>query len=170
MARKNPLGKLVDTAVDALKNPVGAAGKVVGTARGTASLGKLAAEQVTKAAASTAFGAAGAVAERAGVRKPSARTTESAPEPTSPADLRPVPSVNEPAHPPVDQGSQAARTASTTASKAPAKRADGSAPAGKKAPAKKAPAKKATAKKATAKKTTAKKTTKKATSKTAKKS
>lgn len=168
MARKNPLGKLVDTAVDALKNPVGTAGKVVDQARGTASLGKLAAEQVTKAAASTALGAAGAVAERAGVRRPSARTGET--EPTSPADLRPVPSVNEPAHPPVEKRTEPARVASTTARKAPAKKADGSAPAGKKAaatkapaakaPAAKAPAAKAPAKKAPAKKAPAKKTAK----------
>ncbi|MGN6129094.1 MAG: hypothetical protein ACTHOK_02000 [Nocardioidaceae bacterium] len=163
MARKNPLGKLVDTAVDALKNPVGTAGKVVDQARGTASLGKLAAEQVTKAAASTALGAAGAVAERAGVRRPSARTGET--EPTSPADLRPVPSVNEPAHPPVEKRTEPARVASTTARKAPAKKADGSAPTGKKAaatkaPATKAPAPKAPAKKAPAKKAPAKKTAK----------
>ncbi len=159
MARKNPLGKLVDTAVDALKNPVGTAGKVVDQARGTASLGKLAAEQVTKAAASTALGTVGAVAERAGVtrRKSSGRTDEAASPPTSPADLRPVPPVNEPAHPPVDEtGTRPGPVASTTARKAPAKKADGSTPA-KKAPAKKAPAKKAPAKKAPAKKAPAKK-------------
>ncbi len=150
MARKNPLGKLVGTAVDAVKHPLGTAEKVVETAKGTASLGKLAAEQVGKAAASTALDTVGSVAQRAGLTrgKPTPAPTET---PTSPADLRPVPSVNEPAHPPVEEAARS--VASTTAKKAPAKKADGGAPAAKKAPAtKKAPAKKAPAAKKAAKK------------------
>jgi hypothetical protein len=143
VARKNPLGKLVGTAVDAVKHPLGTAEKVVGTAKGTASLGKLAAEQVTKAAASTALDTVGSVAQRARLTrgKPTPAPAET---PSSPADLRPVPSVNEPAHPPVEEAARS--VASTTAKKAPAKKADGGAPA-KKAPGKKAPAAKKAAKK-----------------------
>ncbi len=152
MARKNPLGKLVHTAVDVLKDPKGAADKVVDQAKGTASLGKLVAGQLTRTAASTA----GAVAERAGVaRGPHAPER---PAPASRADLRPVPEVNEPAHPvqrPAEEPPTPEDVASTTARKAPAKKADGG-PV-RKAPARKAPAKKAAAKKAPAKKAAAKK-------------
>jgi hypothetical protein len=80
---KNPVGKLAETAISTLKNPIGAAGKVVDQAKGTVALGKVVAET------------AGSVVVRAAGRKPRQETYQS--PASSPADLRPVPDVNEPA-------------------------------------------------------------------------
>ena len=44
MTPKNPVGKLAETAISTLKNPIGAAGKVVDQAKGTVALGKVVAE------------------------------------------------------------------------------------------------------------------------------
>jgi hypothetical protein len=155
---KNPVGKLTETAISTLKNPIGAAGKVVGQAKGTVALGKAVAET------------AGSVVGRAAGRRPKQEPRQ-APA-TSPADLRPVPDVNEPAGTrapgtqqravrgaedspkkhgdplaykrEADPGKPAAKkTAAKPAAKATAK---------KKAPATKAPATKPAAKKAPTKK------------------
>jgi hypothetical protein len=165
VAPKNPVGKLAETALSTLKDPKAAAGKAVGQAKGTVGLGRLVAE--------TAGSMAGGVVARAtgrkrGAEKTSGRsTTVTAPvttEPTSRADLRAVPDVNEPA---------ATKPAGTMKKAAEPAKKQGDAlaetkPAAKKAPAKKAPAKKAPAKKAPATPSTgpaakapAKKTTKK---------
>lgn len=163
MAPKNPVGKLAETALSTLKDPKAAAGKAVGQAKGTVGLGKLVAE--------TAGSVAGGVVARAtgrkrGAEKTSGRsTTVTAPvttEPTSRADLRAVPDVNEPA---------ATKPAGTMKKAAEPAKKQGDAltetkPAAKKASAKKAPAKKAAKAPATpstgpAAKTPAKKTSKK---------
>jgi len=159
VAPKNPVGKLAETALSTLKDPKAAAGKAVGQAKGTVGLGRLVAE--------TAGSMAGGVVARAtgrkrGAEKTSGRsTTVTAPvttEPTSRADLRAVPDVNEPA---------ATKPAGTMKKAAEPAKKQGDAlaetePAAKKAPAKKA-AKKAPAKPSTgpAAKTPAKKTSKK---------
>ena len=133
VAPKNPLGMIVDTALDALKDPKGAAEKGVDLARGTATLGRLVAEQTAKSAATKAFGTAGAAASKVGLTR-GHHTPDVASEAGASANLRAVPDVNEAGHPPVQEAAEA--VVSTTARKAPAKKADGS--AAEKAPAKKA--------------------------------
>ncbi len=44
MARKNPVGKLAETALSTLKDPKAAAGKVVDQAKGTVALGRMVAD------------------------------------------------------------------------------------------------------------------------------
>jgi hypothetical protein len=74
-----PLGKIKDTALGALRNPLGTAGKVVDQARGTASLGK-----------SVAGGVVGGVVGQVSSRVPvPGRHQARAPRPDT---LRPVPS------------------------------------------------------------------------------
>jgi hypothetical protein len=154
VARKNPVGKLAETALSTLKDPKAAAGKVVEQAKGTVALGRA----VADTAASAVGKAAGKKSDRKGRAAASTVTSPRTPvrtEPKSPADLRPVPDVTEPATsqpaaPAKKQGDALAEetkaaTAQKRAKKAPAK----------KAAAKKAPAKKAAAKKAPAKKTSA---------------
>jgi hypothetical protein len=192
VARKNPLGKIKDVALGTLMHPVGTAGKAVDQARGTAALGRTVAGQVTRTAASVAAGTVGGLAKRAGggavEHQPAAATRGDEP------NLRPVPSVNEPAHStgptavadpaaestknhgdlmgPVADAAKRAPAKKTPATKAPAdtapaKKTPAKKTAAKKAPADDAPAKKAAAK-APAKKTATKKTaTKKAAKKTA---
>jgi hypothetical protein len=84
VAPMNPIGKLKDTAIDAIKDPLGAAGKVVEQARGTAALGLMVVEQIGK----VALEKAGEVVGRGTDYTSSGGRT----------DLRPVPEVNEPAH------------------------------------------------------------------------
>ena len=97
VARKNPIGRLAETAIDSLKDPIGAAGKMVDQAKGTAALGRMVAEQVGGTAVAKVVGVAGAVVGKATGKASGLRETYS-PEAKSPADLRPVPPVNEPAH------------------------------------------------------------------------
>ena len=160
--RKNPLEKLKDVTLDALKDPRGTAEKAVEQAKGTAHVGRMVAEQVSR----TAVSKAGEVAARANRSRKPARTPSAAPRAESPTGLRSVPPVNEAGHPP--QAAAAPTASPAPAKKAPAKKAPAKKTTAKKAPAKKATAKKTTAKKTPAKKTTAKKTTakKKAAAKT----
>jgi hypothetical protein len=151
--RKNPLDKLVDAATGALKDPVGAAGKAVEQAKGTAAVGRMVAGQVGRAALGKATEAAGVVTSRVPGRPPSnaQRTTSTSPKPGT--EEKPAPAEKAPA----GTATKAARK--SPAKKAPAKKTAKKAPvkkAAKKAPAKKA-AKKAPAKKA-AKKSTPPKT------------
>ena len=48
VAPKNPIGRLADTAINTLKNPLETAGKVVEQAKGTAAFGKMVVEQVSR--------------------------------------------------------------------------------------------------------------------------
>lgn len=167
MAGKNPLGKLAETAIGSVRDPWGTAGKVVAQGRGTAAFARMVVEQVGGTAVSTAVGVAGAAVGRA-TGKASEKRETYAPTVASPADLRPVPEVNEPAHPTAPladrspepskrQGDPLKRTArKATAKKTTAKKATPADVA--EVVAKKAPAKKTAARKTTAKKTTAKKT------------
>jgi hypothetical protein len=174
VARTNPLGKIKDVALGTLLHPVGTAGKAVEQAKGTAAIGRMVAGQVARTAASAAVETVGGVARRAGGSAPAE------PKPTAPAtgratrgdepNLRPVPTVNEPAHTSAPAARRGRKAASPESTK---NHGDQLAPVTKavnKAPAKKTPAKKAaespvveqaavtpTAKKATAKKTAAKK-------------
>lgn len=114
MARKNPVGKLAETALSTLKDPKSAAEKVVEQAKGTVALGKVVAD--------TAGSVAGQVVQRATGRRggqPESGTTTpppvTRPTPEDPGSrLRAVPDVNEPA------GTQepAARTATKKAGSA----------------------------------------------------
>ena len=65
MARKSPLGKIKDAALDTIKDPIGsgskAVGQAVGQAKGTVELGRAVAGQVTGQAISRATGTVGAV-------------------------------------------------------------------------------------------------------------
>jgi len=126
MARKKtlpgPLNKIVDTALGAVKDPKGAAGKAVGQARGTAALGRMVVE-----------GVAGQVAHQVAARTRGRRATD-APHAESPqGHLRPVPDVT-----PTDEHASEAPAPQPSVKKAP--------PASK-APAKKTPAKKTPASK-----------------------
>ena len=156
MTPKNPVGKLTETAISTLKNPIGAAGRVVGQAKGTVALGKAVAET------------AGSVVGRAAGRRPK-QETHQAPA-TSPADLRPVPDVNEPAGTqPAGTQERGARGAEDSPKKhgdplAYRREAEPGKPVAKKTPAKpvakatakkQAPAKKAPIKKAPTKKVSA---------------
>jgi len=154
VAPKNPLSRLVGTAVHTAKDPVGTAGKVVGQAKETVSWVVTLAEQLTRSAVD--------VLERATGRGPDRTAGVSTP-------LRPVPDVNEAGRPvdvpeptepagPVEPSEPAEAAATKSAAKkAPATKASAKRATAKKAPAKKAPGKKATAKKAPAKKAPAKK-------------
>lgn len=158
VATKNPIGKIVGTAVGALTDPLGTAGKVVEQAKGTAALGRMVAEQVGRSAVAK-------VAEAAGLTGGAESPAES-----RSANLRAVPEVNEPAHtvgrgpvavrqeePAKKQGDAVARNLNATGQEADDKTptmqrtasGSGMSPA-KKAPAKRSPAKKAPAKKAAA--------------------
>lgn len=147
MAPKNPIGRLADSAISSIKDPLGTAGKVVEQAKGTAALGKMVAEQVGKSAISKATGTAGAVVGRASGRKPTADKGDVADVTTEGASLRSVPDVNEPAHTTKPSAERAAestkqhgdpmrKSARTAAKKAPAQKT-----AAKKAPAKRPSAK-----------------------------
>lgn len=186
MASKNPIGRLADTAIKSLKDPVGTAGKVVDQAKGGAALGRSVVEHVGRSAFTKATETAGAVMGRAtGHAAASSGRDEAA------APLRPVPDVNEPAHtaepgtPPGDLSAAKKAAARKTAKKVPAKKtakktaksaaspADvaktveaavaedpsktAATPAGAGAPGDKLPAKKAAGKKAAGKKAAAKK-------------
>jgi hypothetical protein len=162
VARKNPVGKLAETALSTLKAPKAAAEKVVDQAKGTVALGRTVAETAGSVAGSV-------VSKAAGRARPAEEPTTEARRPTSTsrAGLRAVPEVNEPAHTQpsakrsadspkkhgdvLDTPSKAkkAKKAKKDAPKesAAGKRASVKAPAKtttKKAPAKKAPVKKAT--------------------------
>jgi hypothetical protein len=186
VARKTPLGKIKDAAVTSLKHPLGTAGKAVETARGTAAIGTMVAGQVTRTAAGVAVEGVKVVTGRRGregasqsvpadtTTQPSStsgQVTEPVDKPASSerADLRPVPSVNEPGHPTDDRGAGSAQAVADTAKQqgdptkpdqvAPQRQATSPGKAAtqdsaatvstaKKAPAKKAPTKKTAAKKA----------------------
>src|SRR4051794_7944200 len=120
MARKNPIEQIKDVAIDALKNPKGAAGKAVEQARETASIGKMIAGQVGWTAVSKAAETAGGV-----VGKATGRTPAPAPTPKL-------------AEPPVRNTGEAAAEVLAEKAAAPAKKTT---PPAKKAPAKKTPAK-----------------------------
>lgn len=144
MARKNPFGKITETALSSIKNPGGTSGKVVERAKGTAALGKMVAEQVGRSAVSKASGAASAVVDRAKRRKSSA------------SSLRSVPVVNEPGHTPAENEPPGPVHVTAVEESAEPRKVQGdpvSTSATAKAPAKVAPAKKAPAKKSTATKT-----------------
>jgi hypothetical protein len=147
---KNPLGAIRDLALHALKHPRGTAEKAVDQAWGTASLGRLVVGQVGRTAVATAARAVeslvggGAEADgrdgsHGGVRS----TGDSGRTASSPADLRPVPPVNEPAHPSTEPPT-------AVAVDAPAKQQGDPT-----APNPISPARRATAKKSAAKKTPA---------------
>lgn len=126
-----------------IKNPAGAAGKVLGTAVGTAAAGRSIASALARAAVGKAVETVGAVVNR-----------DSGPSETPAA----------PAAPDVPTGAAAVPTpAKQAATKTAAKKTAAKKAATKKTPAKKSPAKKTAVKKAAAKKTAVKKTaTKKA--------
>jgi hypothetical protein len=147
VAPKNPLGRLADSAIKSLKDPMGTAGKVVEQAKGSAAFGKMVAEQVSKSAVTKASETVGAVTGLAGGRK--TPPEEAAPS-TAGTPLRSVPDVNEPAHTPAEN------KAEHKSSGPDKEHGDPMRPA-KKAPAKKAAAKEAPAKKAAAKKAPSKK-------------
>lgn len=145
VAPKNPIGRLADTAINTLKNPLETAGKVVEQTKGTAAFGKMVVEQVGRSAVTKATETAGAVVGKARARNPESDTAEA--ETATP--LRPVTDVNEPAH---TTGPLAERAEESTKQhgdpvRKPAEQA-----------AKKATAKKSAVKKATAKKTAARPT------------
>ncbi|HJR38163.1 MAG TPA: hypothetical protein VJ819_07255 [Nocardioidaceae bacterium] len=145
VAPKNPIGRLADTAINTLKNPLETAGKVVEQTKGTAAFGKMVVEQVGRSAVTKATETAGAVVGKARARNPESDTAEA--ETATP--LRPVTDVNEPAH---TTGPLAERAEESTKQhgdpvRKPAEQA-----------AKKATAKKSAVKKATGKKTAARPT------------
>jgi hypothetical protein len=148
VAPKNPIGRLADSAISSIKDPLGTAGKVVEQAKGTAALGKMVAEQVGKSAISKATGTAGAVVGRASGRKPSADKGDIADVTTEGASLRSVPDVNEPAH---TTKPSAERAAESTKQHGDPMRKPAARTAAKKAPAQKTAAKKAPAKRPAAK-------------------
>jgi hypothetical protein len=186
VARTNPLGKIKDVALGTLRHPVGTAGKAVEQAKGTAAIGRMVAGQVTRAAASVAVGTVGGVAKRA----TGSGTAPAAPTPASARatrgdqpNLRPVPSVNEPAHTPATPARRTRKAAQPVApsvaqpaaesmknhgdqlepvkkavKQTPAKKAPATKTAAPEAPAAKKAAAKTPAKKTPAKKTPAKKT------------
>lgn len=143
VAPKNPIGRLADTAINTLKNPLETAGKVVEQAKGTAAFGKMVVEQVSRSAVSKATGTAGGVVGKAAGRKSESSETAEAGTATP---LRPVTDVNEPAH---TTGPLAERADESTKQhgdpvRRPAERV------AKKATAEKSPVKKATGKKTAA--------------------
>jgi hypothetical protein len=145
VAPKNPIGRLADTAINTLKNPLETAGKVVEQTKGTAAFGKMVVEQVGRSAVTKATETAGAVVGKAGARKPESDTAEA--ETATP--LRPVTDVNEPAHttkPLAERAEESTKQHGDPVRK-PAEQA-----------AKKATAKKSAVKKATGKKTAARPT------------
>ena len=154
MAGKTPLGRIKDAAIDTLKHPWGTAGKAVELTKSTATIGKMVAGQVTRSAATIAAEGVGVVTGRSSRARDSYEQDTQAAE--SATQLRPVPPVNEPGHPPVAapatqtaklQGDPIAPQQKAPQRKAAAKKA---APAVKKAESanKAASAKKAAAKKA----------------------
>src|SRR5688500_796602 len=96
VAPKNPIGRLADSAIHSLKNPLETAGKVVEQAKGTAAFGKMMAEQVGRSAVSKATGTAGAVVNKASGLKPGSQESSDAADEATGTPLRPVPEVNEP--------------------------------------------------------------------------
>lgn len=150
MARKNPVGKLAETALSTLKAPKAAAEKVVDQAKGTVALGRTVAGTAGSMAGSVAGTVAGTVVNKATGR--GRRTPVQVTPPSTPArpDLRSVPRVNEPAHtqPTTRQPAEAAKKhgdvlETPTATRRPAAKAPAKKATAKKAPAKKAPVKKA---------------------------
>ncbi|MEJ7831821.1 MAG: hypothetical protein WKF79_02820, partial [Nocardioides sp.] len=135
MARKNPLGKLKDAALDTIKNPVSTAEKAVGAVT------SLVPGRKAPSKAPAEWPAPDAPGLRAVPAGPPAEAAEASRkvhgDPVTPAPTAKTAVANK-----------------TVAKKAPAKKA-----AAKKTVAKKAPAKKAVAKKAVAKKAPAKKST-----------
>src|SRR3954451_15032662 len=168
VARTKPLGMIKDVTLGTLLHPVGTAGKAVEQAKGTAEIGRLVAGQVARTAASAAVGTVGGLARRAG------GSGAAGPTPSTPAtgrstrgdepNLRPVPTVNEPAHTPAP-AARRWKEASPESMKNHVDQLEPVTKAAKKVPAKKTPAKKSAeapvAKKAPAKKTPAKKAAKK---------
>jgi hypothetical protein len=169
VARTKPLGMIKDVTLGTLLHPVGTAGKAVEQAKGTAEIGRLVAGQVARTAASAAVGTVGGIARRAG------GSGAADPTPSTPAtgrstrgdepNLRPVPTVNEPAHTPAPAARRPRKEASPESMKNHGDQLEPVTKAAKKAPAKKTPVKKSAeapvAKKAPAKKTPAKKAAKK---------
>lgn len=139
-----PLGKIKDSALEALKDPKGTAEKVVEQARGTASVGK-----------SLAGGVVGGVVEQVSSRVPGRRPQHG---PAAPETARaersesPVKEHGDALRDPAGSGVEDTAVGRPQASKATAKKATGKKTTAKTAPATKAPAKKATAKKTPAKK------------------
>ena len=168
--RKNPIDKLKDAAFDAIKDPVGTAGKAVEQAKGTAAIGKIGRGSGRPGGGHQAAQTVGAVAERTG--RPRARPRPRRPRCGRCRRWRTAPSDRQRA----GAGRGAAESQGDPVVPAHADAAETPA-AAKKAPAKKASAKKA-ATKAPAKKRRArprrrpprrraKKTAKKAAKKTA---
>jgi hypothetical protein len=137
---KNPLGAIRDLALDALKHPRGTAEKAVDQAKGTAALGRLAVGQLSRTAVATAARAVGGMVG-GGAERLEGETPDGSSGPR--ADLRPVPPVNEPAHPTTEPPA-------AVAVDAPAKQQGDPT-----APNPISPARRATAKKTAAKKTPA---------------
>ena len=138
MARKSPLGKIKDAAVETIKDPIGtgqkAAGQAVGQALGTIG---------------TVTSTVGAVTSKVTGRKRSSAKAEERPKPVAVPDMPSRPH-GDPVTPTKTQDRALREESPTLASvpkKAPAKKASP-----KQAPAPSAPAKKATAKEAPAKK------------------
>ncbi len=173
MARTNPLGSITDTALGAVKHPVGTAGKAAGQVKASVGLGRLVTGQTARALLTALLETASAVVEvaRQSMNGQGGDTDERSGAGGAADTLRAVPPVNEPAHTtpsdmaPVETVTSGAAVAERTATdRVTADAGDALTPgdlakqaAAKKAPAKKAPAKKAPAKKAAAKKAPAKK-------------
>ena len=146
----DPLNKLKDTALGAVKDPKGTSDRLVGQAKGAASLGRHLAE-----------GLAGQVAEQVSARTRGRRAADAPRAAAPPVETHAVPSPTprkaqgDPLTPHPATAAPTAEPVPSTEARVTAKKAtpaDVAKKAAKKTPAKKAPAKKAPAKKAPAKK------------------
>lgn len=158
VASKNPVGKLAETALSTLKDPKGAAGKLVDQAKGTVALGRLVADTAGAVVGKAAGEATGRLRGKRGEKAPSGARPGAA---THPRDLKAVPDVNEPARggtadSPKRQG-DVLSTPDTPVRKAAAQKAPATKPPAKAPAVKKATQDAPIAKKAAAKTTPAKK-------------
>lgn len=145
MPRKNPLGRIKDTALETLKHPRGAAEKAVGQARGTVAIGRMVADQVTSKAT-------GVVISRLPGRQATHPTTEAsqptpAPEAKAPEVKAPAPRTAETPAP--TKTAETSIDAAADVTEVEVTPADVARSVAKKAPAKKAPGKKAATRKPT---------------------
>jgi hypothetical protein len=83
VAPKNPLARIKDLTVDALRSPKETAGKAVGQAREAAAAGRHVAEQVSRSATSTAGRTVGTVTSLVGRHRPGAGATQAQPTPVN---------------------------------------------------------------------------------------
>ena len=111
MVLNNPLGRLAESAIKSLKDPMGTAGKVVEQARSTAAFGRSVVEQVGRSAVSKATETAASVVDRATGGAPSEDSAGGDAAAQRAAPLRSVPGSNEPAHTTGTAGIRAERSA-----------------------------------------------------------